>query len=149
MTTEPESAVLGAVLVDRTALAAAIEEGRHESDFSSESDSLVWATILAMATKGIPVDLVTVSDELERLKILERVDGRTRLALLTDALPDVANTGYYALLVRTHAASRRVATAALTVAEAPEDVAALARLDRARETQRQLKCEPLRLGPRL
>ena len=97
--TSSERAVLGAVLADETAYLRAAEYLQAD-DFHEDAHRLIWAAMGSLARDGKPVDLVTLSDAMERGKSLALAGGVAYVASLADGLPDPANVEHYARQVR-------------------------------------------------
>lgn len=95
---EAERAALGAMLLNRQAVAIGIESLRA-TDFYRPEHAKVFAAISVLARKGNPVDLVTVVDELRRLKVLKDVGGEGSVAAICDSVASVANAEYYCRIV--------------------------------------------------
>ncbi len=108
---EAERSVLGAALLDPTALLQVLDKIRAD-DFYLESHRLVYHGIVELQGRGSAADLVTVTNYLREEGQLERVGGATYLASLVDSLPDISNAEYYAGIVRDKAVKRRLIAAA-------------------------------------
>ena len=108
---EAERSVLGAALLDPTALLQVLDKVRDE-DFYLESHRVIYSGIVELQGRGDAVDLVTLTNHLREEGQLERVGGATYLASLVDGLPDVANAAHYAAIVRDKAVKRRLIAAA-------------------------------------
>jgi replicative DNA helicase len=89
---------------------------------------------------GKPIDLVTLSEELRRGQLLERVGGTAYLIRLAEGVPSTANADYYARLVRDKALLRSLIGANQQVIndayESSDDPAEI--LDRAEHTVFQI-----------
>src|SRR5215218_8989884 len=104
---EAEEAVLGAVLASGrllTEVAALLEE----ADFYRPAHRTIWRAMLRLVDRGEPTDPVTVLGELDQAGELADVGGGPFLHTLVEAVPTVANAGYYARLVAETARRRRV-----------------------------------------
>jgi replicative DNA helicase len=124
---EAEEAVLGAVLAAGRLLAevaALLEEG----DFYRPAHRTIWRAVLRLADRREPTDPVTVLGELERAGELADVGGGPFLHTLVEAVPTVANAGYYARLVADTARRRRVIDLGIRLAHSDADPAVLAHL---------------------
>jgi len=108
---EAERSVLGAALLDPTALLQVLDKVRDE-DFYLESHRLIWTGIVELHGRGAAVDILTLTNHMREEGQLERVGGATYLASLVDGLPDVANAEHYAAIVRDKAVKRRLIAAA-------------------------------------
>jgi len=108
---EAEQATLGAMLLERDAIARAIELLRAE-DFYRESHGRLFQAMLALFERGDPVDLVTLGQRLKDTGELDDVGGMTYLMGLLDAVPTAANVERYARVVRQKAVLRGLIKAA-------------------------------------
>ena len=72
---EAEQSVLGALLIDRDAVVEVAEFLRPE-DFYRPANGAIYAAMLELYERREPVDIVTVSEALERADELERIGGR-------------------------------------------------------------------------
>jgi replicative DNA helicase len=129
---DAEESLLGAMLLSRDAIAAALECTTSE-DFYKPAHSHIFAAITSLYTKGEPADPVTVADELRRAGLLEDVGDPSMLISLQVNTPSTANAGHYARIVEEHALLRRMVSVAAEIAElgfsVPEDVSEV--IDRA------------------
>ncbi len=93
-----EQAVLGAILLEQEALAKSLEilsensfyDGRHRKIFGAFSE---------LFRRGVPVDLITLTDELRRRKELEKVGGANYLNELSSHMGAAANVEYHARII--------------------------------------------------
>jgi replicative DNA helicase len=131
---EAEQSVLGAMVVNPNAIPVAIEQLRDE-DFYREGHRLIYRSILTLYDKGDEVDVVTVSAELDRQGVLERVGGRDFIHTLAEIVPAAANAGQYATIVREQSVLRSLIQVGNEIAELgyqhPDTIAAL--LDRSEQ----------------
>ncbi|HKS05290.1 MAG TPA: replicative DNA helicase [Gemmatimonadaceae bacterium] len=104
---EAEAAVLGAVLLDRDALAKAFEFV-DETMFYREGHRLLFRAMRLLESQGNVIDPLTLSDELGRQGDLARAGGKEYIAVLIDAVPTAANIEYHAKIVREKALLRRL-----------------------------------------
>jgi replicative DNA helicase len=129
---EAEEALLGAMLLNEEAIAAATEIVTA-ADFRVPAHQMVFDAITTLYATGEPVDVVTVADVLDRHEQLERIGGPARLVALQGAPAAIGSAARYAKIVEERALLRRMITAASEIAEmgyaVPDDVAAA--LDRA------------------
>jgi replicative DNA helicase len=103
-----ERAVLGAVLADANCFFR-VADRLVEDYFQAEENRLIWAAYIRLAKAGVPIDLITASDALERAGTLALAGGRAYLGSLADGLPDCANVEHYAAIVAGGAAKRELA----------------------------------------
>lgn len=102
---EAEQSVLGSMIIDKEAIYAAAEL-LEDQDFYSTSHQKIFASIISLSEKGEPVDLVTLSEELQQRQCLEDVGGRSYLVTLANAVPTAANVQYHSQIVREKAILR-------------------------------------------
>jgi replicative DNA helicase len=104
---DAETAVLGAVLLDRDALAR-VQDLLEDSMFFREAHRRVWGAVRGVIEKGGVADPVTIADELERRGELTAGLGPDYLRFLADAVPTAANVEYHARIIREKALLRRL-----------------------------------------
>lgn len=112
---EAEQSVLGAVFLSKEALITAIEILRPE-DFYKTAHQRIFQTMLDLYEKGEPVDLVTVTAELQDHKLLDDVGGVAYLTALAGSVPTAANVEYYARIVEEKSLLRRLILTATKIA---------------------------------
>lgn len=112
---EAEQSVLGAVFLSKEALVTAMEILQPE-DFYKTAHQRIFATMLGLYEKGEPVDLVTVTADLQDHKLLDEVGGVTYLTDLASAVPTAANVEYYARIVEEKSILRRLIRTATKIA---------------------------------
>lgn len=104
---EGESSVLGALLIDKDAIIKVIEFLRAE-DFYSESNRIVYETILELYQKSVPIDLITISEALKRKNKFTQIGGSDYLTSLMNSVPTAANVASYAGIVEKKAILRNL-----------------------------------------
>lgn len=102
---DAEEAVLGSILIDASALGR-VPHLRPE-EFYVEAHQTILKAARELFRRAEPIDNVTVAAELDRMKKLEMVGGRSKLAHLHEAVPFSGNIEHYAAIVQTKAAKRR------------------------------------------
>ncbi len=109
-----EQAILGAVLLDNSALAevgAVINTG----DLYIEAHRRIYEAMIKLASTGVAIDHVTLGGYLKETGDLEKIGGVIVLAGLTDAVSTVSNAGHYARIVYEMSIRRQVIYAAMDV----------------------------------
>ncbi len=104
---DAEQSVLGSMLLDREAIVVAADILQGE-DFYRESHEQIFEAILALYDRGEAVDLVTVTDKLEREGALDKVGGASEISSLANAVPSAANIEHYAHIVEQKSILRRL-----------------------------------------
>ncbi len=122
---EAEQSVLGSMLLDNEAVAAALEELEGQ-DFYLEAHKEIFETILDIYDRGNPVDLVTVIDGLKQRGSLEAVGGSIYVSDLSVSVPSTANVGYYIKIIEEKSILRKLIKASNEIIrdsyEASEDL---------------------------
>ena len=93
-----EAAVLGAMLLDKEALAKAFEVIDAEA-FYRPAHGLIFRAMVGLFERSEPVDLITLAEELRRRGDLEKVGGEYALTELTARVASSANVEYHAHIV--------------------------------------------------
>ena len=123
---EAEESLLGAMLLSRDAITAAVEARVDASDFYKPAHGHIFDAIWSLYEQGEPVDPVTVAEELRRASLLEPLGGKGILLSIQAATPASANAGHYAKIVSELALLRRLITVSGEIAESayaqPDDV---------------------------
>ncbi|HUA11435.1 MAG TPA: replicative DNA helicase [Solirubrobacteraceae bacterium] len=115
---EAEQSVLGAILLsDRALYALVIEEGLQAEDFYRERHGVIYAAMLALYEENEPVDVVTVTQHLQRSGALEQIGGAAAVDELTGIVPAAGHARSYARIVRERALLRRLLARAYEIQE--------------------------------
>jgi replicative DNA helicase len=94
-----EEAVLGALMLSKEALTNIVGMLRPEV-FYKESHQYVFAAIQGLFSKAEPVDILTVTQELKKTGLLEKIEGGAFfISGLTNRLASAANAEMYARIV--------------------------------------------------
>ncbi|MFH1725105.1 MAG: replicative DNA helicase [Elusimicrobiota bacterium] len=104
---EAEMAVLGSMLIEAEAVEKAVEI-LEESQFYKNAHRKVFRAALNLYDRGHAVDIVTVGEELRKLKWIGEVGGTTFLSELVHKVSTAAHVAYYARLVREKAILREL-----------------------------------------
>lgn len=93
-----ESAVLGALMLDKDALSNVVDILKPEA-FYKESHQRIFCAIQSLFTKAEPVDILTVTQELKRSGELEIAGGAFYVTQLTNRIASSANVQLHARIV--------------------------------------------------
>ncbi len=104
---EAEQAVIGCILIDNQAQIDILPMMKEE-DFYSGAHKSIYSAMLKIYQKSIPVDFVTLTDQLEQDKNLEKVGGIEYITFLTNAVPSAVNFKYYCDIVKSHSIRRKL-----------------------------------------
>ncbi|MFN8178537.1 MAG: replicative DNA helicase [bacterium] len=102
-----ERAVLGAMMLDREAVARVIGIVQAD-DFHRLANQVVCAAAFRLFEKGDAIDLVTVADELRKSGDYQRAGGEVALSEFLDATVTAANVEYHANIVREKSILRKM-----------------------------------------
>lgn len=112
---DAEQAVIGACLLDREVIVRL--QGKLESgDFYRATHATIWQGMVALLTKRVPIDLLTLAGEMRRAGTLDDAGGETYLSELMVATPTASHAEYYAGSVKETAIRRRLIHAANDIA---------------------------------
>lgn len=111
-----EKSVLGSLLIDRDAIAL-ISEILTPSNFYDDIHGKIFEAMLTLYEERKPIDLVTVTSKLKKMKVYDKVGGASFLTTLTETVPTAANVEQYALIVAEHATRRALIAAASKISE--------------------------------
>jgi replicative DNA helicase len=131
---EAEAAVLGSLMLDRGAIGK-IADFLHPDDFYFPAHGSIFQAALNLYERSEPIDLLTLSAELERTRHLDRIGGQEFLAELESGVPTAANVEYYARIVEDAATKRRLSGAGDRISNLAfdESMAADVAVDKAEE----------------
>ncbi len=104
---EAEKSVIGAAMLDKEVVFDVLEVVRAE-DFYSKANREIFTVITDLQRSSTPVDVLTVTDEMKKRKMLEAVGGRVYVAQLSADVPSVSNAVEYAKIVAEKAVLRRL-----------------------------------------
>lgn len=104
---DAEISLLGAMLMDREVINEVVEL-LNEEDFYREAHRKIYRAMLNLWERNEPVDLVTLSDELNKSGTLSLIGGATYLTSLLNFLPPSSNAPYYAKIIGEKAALRNL-----------------------------------------
>lgn len=102
-----EEAILGALMLDRDALGLVDSIVSSES-FYLDSHQHIYKAITALAERSLPVDLLTVADELLKMGKLEACGGGYYLSELSTRVASAANIEYHARIIAQKYVQRRI-----------------------------------------
>lgn len=104
---EAERAVLGCILLDNESLGAVLSI-ISPGDFYREAHRKIIAKIAALVNKSVPVDVITLSEELQKEGSLEEVGGASYLSELMDGVPKSLNVEFYASIIKEKSLYRQI-----------------------------------------
>ncbi len=109
--TESEMALLGAVLVNPDVFLS-ISSFLKPDDFYLLKHQYIWAAMQNLSSRKMPIDTLTVTEELEAARQLEAIGGVGYLVQLLNSTPTSVHAEFYAQIVERTAVRRRLLLAA-------------------------------------
>lgn len=89
-----EQAILGIMLVDKDATLETTGILKPEFFYSGENQ-IVYTAMVTLSTNGIPIDIITVKNELEKMGKFEKIGGYEYLSNLTEEVSITSNLENY------------------------------------------------------
>ena len=114
---EAEQSVLGGLMLDNQAFDR-VAELVVSQDFYTRTHKLIFEAMTALAEIGDPIDLITISESLEKNNKLAGIGSFAYLAEIAKNTPSAANIDAYANIVRERAVVREMIGVANEIAEA-------------------------------
>ena len=104
---EAEQSVIGAMIMDRDAIADVIDIVSAD-DFYQKQNGILFEAMTELYREGKPVDLVTLQDKLKEKDVPPEISSLEFIGDLIRAVPTSANIKYYANIVAEKATLRRL-----------------------------------------
>lgn len=125
---EAEQAVLGAMLIDKEAIAK-VSEILTSTDFYREAHRVIFNAMLELYNKNEAVDMVTVTEILKRDNKLEDIGGIAYITSLANAVITAANIKFHADIVAEKSVLRQLVRVSTEIAamgyEGNEDISTM------------------------
>ncbi len=121
-----EKAVLGAILVSEVSKNIVFEiVGLKPAHFYTEQHAVIFEAAIILYQQNAPIDLITVHNQLIKMKQLENIGDSYYLIELTNSAPSIANVEFHSRILQQFFISRetiKVASDTITAAlEGSED----------------------------
>lgn len=113
---EAEQSVLGCNLIDDNAVLQIMNTLKTE-DFYSQAHQTIFEAMTTIYRANKPIDYVTLTDELEKLGLLDAVGGIDYITTLTNIVPSAANFMYYCDIVKQYSTLRKLIRAGQEIIE--------------------------------
>ena len=104
---EAEQSVIGSMILDKNSVAEASEVLRGE-DFYRENHKLIFAAIMELYQKDMPVDMITLIDHLRSTDKIDGAGGITYITELCNSVPSTVNLHSYIEIVKNKAVLRKL-----------------------------------------
>lgn len=111
---DAERSVLGAILIDNNAINHAVENV-GAADFFRVAHRMIFEAMIGLNQFNNPIDLITLSDQLNRSGHLEDAGGAAYISQLTDGVPRAVNVQHYAKIVKEKSTLRALIQSANSV----------------------------------
>ena len=112
---EAEEAVIGAVLINPEVYYD-LAQFLQPDDFYIHRLRFIWEAYVRLQERRVPVDSLTVSEELEDMGRLEEIGGPAYLTALLNQVPTTLHAEAYGKIVEAASVRRRLLTAANSIA---------------------------------
>ncbi|MFA6963276.1 MAG: replicative DNA helicase [Patescibacteria group bacterium] len=113
---EAERSILGAVLLDKDAIIK-VADSVWPEDFYDSRNGIIFEAMLRLFESRMPIDIVTLSEMLEKASQIETVGGSSYLADIVNSTPSAANVVHYSKIVKEKAILRRLVSAGTDITE--------------------------------
>jgi len=113
---EAEQSVIGAMIIDKSAIAKALEK-LNEEDFYRDGHKVIFKAIREMFSKDMAVDLVTLLEYLKSTDMLDKAGGVTYISEVSSSVITTANLEAYISIVEDKSTLRKLIRSATSIIE--------------------------------
>lgn len=113
---EAEQSVIGAMIIDKSAIAKALEK-LNDEDFYRDGHKVIFKAIREMFSKDMAVDLVTLLEYLKSTDMLEKAGGVTYISEVSSSVITTANLEAYIKIVEEKSTLRKLIKSATNIIE--------------------------------
>jgi replicative DNA helicase len=117
---ETEKTILGGILVNNKNLNVVLSLV-SAGDFYKDANQSILEHMSSLVDKGLPIDLLTLTDELQKSGILDEVGGAAYLSSLMDGVPKSLNIEYHVRIIKEKALLRRLITSSAKIISSSYD----------------------------
>src|SRR3990167_6621027 len=89
---EAEKSVIGSILIDRDAIIN-VAQALRSGHFYKEAHGDIFSAMFELYEHREPIDLVTLTAQLKKMGVFDKVGGAAYIAELASAVPTSANIG--------------------------------------------------------
>ena len=104
------------MIIDKTAIAQ-VTEVLKADDFYRDSHKIIFAGIMDLFQKDIPIDMITLIEHLKSIDKLEGAGGISYITEISNSVPSIANLNSYIKIVDEKAMLRRLIKASNEIIE--------------------------------
>lgn len=112
---EAEQSVLGAILIDKDAIAT-VSSIISTSDFYNPTNASIFSAMLSLYEQGKPIDILTLRTALKKDKNSKKIES-SYLTELVNIVPTAANIEHYAIIIKELSTKRALIQAGSLIAE--------------------------------
>lgn len=114
--TDAEQSVLGSILIDKDCIIEVIDLIKPK-DFYNGVHKHIYEAILNLYSRNEPIDLITLSEELKKMELLDVVGGISYITSLSTFVPSAQNAKNYAEIVKKKSILRELIQASYEILE--------------------------------
>lgn len=118
---EAEQSLLGSLLIDKDAILKVGEILKAANFYRSDQHGSIFEAVKNLFDRRIPVDLVTLTEELKKMGAYDKVGGSAYLTTLVNTVPTSAHVESYARIIKEHAIRRSLISQATRIIEKSYD----------------------------
>lgn len=122
---DAEQSVLGAMFLSKTALEKAVES-LNKDMFYLDAHKKIFEVMKNLDDKKVPIDITTVTNELEEKKLLNQIGGVAYLTEIVNVVPTAANVDQYIKIIEDKYLRRNLIEAGTEIADlgfsSPDDI---------------------------
>lgn len=112
---DAEKSLLGSLFLSKYALQSAVEQLKPE-EFYSDAHSKIFTVISSLAESNVPIDITTVTVELEKRNLLKQIGDVEYLTEIINYVPTAANANEYIKIIQEKYIRRALIEAATKIA---------------------------------
>ncbi|MDD5547358.1 MAG: replicative DNA helicase [Candidatus Pacebacteria bacterium] len=113
---EAEQSVLGALMIDKNSIIN-IADSLTAEDFYKPAHAKIYEAILKLYEKKEPIDMLSLTSELEEMNSLKEIGGKTYLTQLVESVPSASHVQNYAKMVKEKKILRELISASSEISE--------------------------------
>lgn len=113
---EAEQSVIGSMILDKTCIASAAEKLKAD-DFYKDAHKVIYSAIIELYQKDIPVDMVTLTEELKSSGKLEDAGGVTYVTQICTSVETTANIESYIKILQEKSTLRKLIKSSTEIIE--------------------------------
>lgn len=112
---ETEKVILGSILLNNNLLYQAQEWLKVEEDFHIPRHRTIFNRMLSISEQQLPIDLITLSNELQKAGVFQQVGGAVFISELSDGVPRTDTIEPYLKILKSKSRLRRLRNAGLNI----------------------------------